>query len=75
MPDEIQIIIVSLDGEQYGLIVDDVVGQQQIVIKNLGSIYKAVEGVSGATILGDGSVALIIDLQQIVQLFELPLSA
>ena len=74
MPDDIQVIIVNIDGEQYGLIVNDVIGQQQIVIKSLGNIYNSIEGVSGATILGDGSVALILDLQQIVQLFELPLS-
>lgn len=71
-PDLVQIIIVNVDGEQYGLIVDDVIGQQQIVIKSLGSIYQSIEGITGATILGDGSVAIILDLQQIVQLLDVP---
>ncbi len=68
----VQIIIVNVDGEQYGLIVDDVISQQQIVIKSLGSIYQSIEGISGATILGDGSVAIILDLQQIVLLLDAP---
>ncbi|ARN74659.1 chemotaxis protein CheA [Oceanicoccus sagamiensis] len=68
--DDIQIVIVSVEGQCYGLIVDDVVGQEQIVIKSLGRIYQAIEGVSGATILGDGAVALILDLVKIVQLFD-----
>ncbi len=72
IPDLVQIIIVNIDGEKYGLIVDDVIGQQQIVIKSLGSIYQSIEGISGATILGDGSVAIILDLQQIVQLLNGP---
>lgn len=71
LPDLVQVIIVKIDGEQYGLIVDDVIGQQQTVIKSLGSIYQSIKGVSGATILGDGSVAVIIDLQQVVQLYAL----
>ncbi|NQZ21867.1 MAG: chemotaxis protein CheA [Colwellia sp.] len=70
IPENIQIIIVNIDDEQYGLIVNDVIGQQQIVIKSLGSIYQSIEGVSGATILGDGAVALILDLPQIVKLFQ-----
>ncbi|WP_019026929.1 chemotaxis protein CheA [Colwellia piezophila] len=70
MPEDIQVIIVNIDDERYGLIINDVIGQQQIVIKSLGDIYKTIAGVSGATILGDGSVALILDLPQIVQLFE-----
>ena len=72
MPDDIQVVIVNVEGEKYGLIVDDVIGQQQIVIKSLGSVYKGIKGVSGATILGNGSVALIVDLQQVVQLYEVP---
>jgi two-component system chemotaxis sensor kinase CheA len=48
------------------LIVDKVVGDHQTVIKNLGRMYRAAEGVSGATILGDGSVALILDIGDLV---------
>jgi two-component system chemotaxis sensor kinase CheA len=66
----IQIVIVSLEGQRYGLMVDDVIGQEQIVIKSLGCVYQSIEGVSGATILGSGGVALILDLPKIIQLFE-----
>ena len=45
--------------------VDHVVGEHQTVIKNLGRMYQDVNGVSGATILGDGRVALILDLPQL----------
>ncbi|MEM6602791.1 MAG: chemotaxis protein CheA [Pseudomonadota bacterium] len=57
-----QIIIVETEAYgQVGLLVDDLIGQQQIVIKSLETNYSRVEGISGATILGDGKVALILD--------------
>ncbi|MCP4320617.1 MAG: chemotaxis protein CheA, partial [Alteromonadales bacterium] len=71
LPDLLHVIIVNIDGDKYGLLVDDVIGQQQTVIKSLGSIYQSIKGVSGATILGDGSVAVILDLPQVVQLYDL----
>ena len=54
------------DGRRVGLFVDDLLGQQQVVIKSLEVNYGHVEGVSGATILGDGSVALILDVMGII---------
>jgi len=60
-----QVVIVNVDGDRIGLVVDNVVGEHQTVIKPLGRIYQGVEGVSGATILGDGSVALILDVAEI----------
>ena len=45
-----------------GLFVDDLLGQQQVVIKSLETNFRQVQGISGATILGDGTVALIMDL-------------
>ena len=50
-----------------GLFVDDLLGQQQVVIKSLETNYGHIDGVSGATILGDGSVALILDLPGIIR--------
>ena len=50
------------DGSSIGIIVDDLLGQQQVVIKSLETNYRRVEGVSGATILGNGLVALILDV-------------
>ncbi|MFL6592351.1 MAG: chemotaxis protein CheA [Luteimonas sp.] len=54
-------VIVEADGQRLALEVDELLGQQQVVVKNLESNYRRVPGVSGATILGDGRVALIID--------------
>ena len=51
---------------QVGFVVDLVIGQHQTVIKSLGKFYKEVDGISGATILGDGTVALILDLQKLI---------
>jgi len=68
------IAIVESGGKKVGLIVDELYGQQQVVIKSLEVNFKRVEGLSGATILGDGSVALILDvagLMQRGQAFEL----
>jgi two-component system chemotaxis sensor kinase CheA len=61
------IVIVEGDGRRVGLFVDDLLGQQQVVIKSLETNYGRIDGVSGATILGDGSVALILDLPGIIR--------
>lgn len=61
--DETMVIIVESNGHKYALLVDDLLDQQQVVLKNLDSNYMAVEGISGATILGDGGVALIVDIR------------
>jgi two-component system chemotaxis sensor kinase CheA len=60
------IMVVEGDGRRVGLFVDDLLGQQQVVIKSLDTNYGRIEGVSGATILGDGSVALILDLPGLI---------
>ena len=62
------IVVVEGQGLRCGLFVDDLLGQQQVVIKSLEANYRRVEGVSGATILGDGSVALILDIPGLVRL-------
>lgn len=62
-----QVIINRVGEERFGLVVDQVIGQHQTVIKNLGNFYRQIKEVSGATILGDGTVALIIDITQLVQ--------
>ncbi len=54
--------MVESDGQKVGLMVDDLLAQQQVVIKSLVDNYQQVEGISGATILGDGSVAMILDI-------------
>ncbi|WP_206485549.1 chemotaxis protein CheA [Thalassotalea sp. G2M2-11] len=56
------LVVVESDGQKVGLMVDDLLAQQQVVIKSLQDNYQQVEGISGATILGDGSVAMILDI-------------
>ena len=56
------LVVVEADGARTAVLVDELVGQHQVVVKNLESNYRKVPGVSGATILGDGRVALIIDV-------------
>jgi two-component system chemotaxis sensor kinase CheA len=65
-----QIVIVREDDHRIGFVVDTVVGEHQTVLKSLGRFYKDVEGVSGATILGDGTVALILDLPKLISMEE-----
>jgi len=62
------LVVVEGQGIRCGLFVDDLLGQQQVVIKSLEANYRRVEGVSSATILGDGSVALILDIPGLVRL-------
>ncbi len=66
-PEIEQIMIVSTEGGRYGFVVDRVLGNCQTVIKNLGRFYRHVKVVSGATILGDGRVALILDPERVAQ--------
>jgi two-component system, chemotaxis family, sensor kinase CheA len=60
-------VIVEVDGEKAALFVDDLVGQQQVVVKNIESNYRKVPGISGATILGDGGVSLILDVSALLR--------
>jgi two-component system chemotaxis sensor kinase CheA len=62
------LVVVEADGQKIGLMVDDLLAQQQVVIKSLNDNYQQVEGVSGATILGDGSVAMILDVPGIISM-------
>jgi two-component system chemotaxis sensor kinase CheA len=66
-PEIEQIMIVQTEGGRYGFVVDQVLGNCQTVIKNLGRFYRHVQLVSGATILGNGTVALILDPERLAQ--------
>ena len=61
------IVVAEGDGRRIGLFVDELLGQQQVVIKSMETNYGPIDGVAGATILGDGSVALILDLPGIIR--------
>jgi len=62
------LVIVEGEGRRCGILVDELIGQQQVVIKSLEANYERVEGVSGATILGNGLVALILDIPGVMRL-------
>ncbi len=59
-------VLVSHKGEKIGLVVDKLLGQQEVVVKGLGEFFGQVKGISGVTILGDGSLALIVDVAGLV---------
>jgi two-component system chemotaxis sensor kinase CheA len=65
---EAVVVVVESDGRRVGLLTDDLVGQQQIVIKNLGDRIQGTEGLAGGAIMSDGNVALIIDIAGLVKL-------
>jgi two-component system, chemotaxis family, sensor kinase CheA len=69
-PEIEQIVIAGINGRRIGFVVDSVVGEHQTVIKSLGRMYRDVKGISGATILGDGTVALILDMGMLLQAVE-----
>lgn len=64
------LIIVEAEGQRIALRVDDLLGQHQVVIKSLETNFRRVAGVSGATIMGDGRVALILDIGSLVRLAQ-----
>lgn len=70
-PDIEQVVIADIDGQRIGFAVDHVIGSHQTVIKSMSRFYRDVQCFSGATILGDGKVALILDLQRLLLEAEL----
>jgi two-component system chemotaxis sensor kinase CheA len=59
------LIVTEVDGQRYGLLVDELVGKQEIVIKSLGETFRGVSGIAGGAILGDGRVGLILDFDRL----------
>lgn len=64
-PDKGIVVLLESNKKRFGLLVDSLVGQQQVVIKSLEKHYKRVTGVAGATIMGDGGVAMILDVESL----------
>ena len=62
------IVVVEGEGQRAGILIDELLGQQQVVIKSLETNYRKVDGISGATILGDGTVAMIMDAGGLIAL-------
>ena len=69
------VVVVEGDGQKIALEVDELLGQQQVVVKNIENNYRRIGGVSGATILGDGRVALIVDIGGLVRSLRIPQAA
>jgi two-component system chemotaxis sensor kinase CheA len=65
--DEIFVVVVHSGESKAGLVVDKLIGQQEIVIKTLGNLFTGLKMFSGATVLGDGRIALILDVATILQ--------
>ncbi|MEE8432210.1 MAG: chemotaxis protein CheW [Candidatus Desulfatibia sp.] len=65
--DAVFVVVVGIAEKRLGLVVDELFQQQEIVIKNIGSILKDIHGIAGASIMGNGEVALIIDVGQIIE--------
>ncbi len=66
-PDESQVIMVQVANTAVGLVVDQVIGQEEVVIKPLGALLQGLPGMAGSTITGDGNIALILDLQGLLK--------
>ena len=67
-PSKALVVLVESGGNKFGLVVDELIGQQQVVIKSLETNSDPVMGISGATILGDGRVSLILEISQLVEI-------
>jgi len=66
--ENIYIVVLGLAEKRLGAVVDGLIGQKEVVIKSLGSYLNNVKGIAGATILGDGSVRMIVDVAQIFKM-------
>jgi two-component system chemotaxis sensor kinase CheA len=71
-PTQAIVVLITTANKRFGLLVDGLVGQQQVVIKSLEHHYKPVPGVAGATIMGDGSVAFILDVESLASTVNQP---
>lgn len=74
-PCEAMVVIAQCEGRPIGLVVDELIGQQQVVIKTLGERFSSLRGVSGAAILGDGRVGLILEMSGVMAIHAASLTA
>ncbi|MBS3943174.1 MAG: chemotaxis protein CheA [Dethiobacter sp.] len=65
--EEMSVVIVDTGGKTKGLIVDELIGQQEILIKSIGAFCHSLQGIAGATVLGDGSISLIVDVAALTE--------
>ena len=69
--ERLYVVIIGLAEKRVGLIVNSVIGQEEVVIKSIGEYFKDIKGIAGATILGDGHVTLIVDISTLMNLIAL----
>jgi two-component system chemotaxis sensor kinase CheA len=68
-PENPQVVMVNIGNRAFGLVVDQVIGQEEVVIKPLGAMLQGLPGLSGATITGDGNIALILDVPGLLRAY------
>lgn len=73
--EEVTVVIVGADGDELGLAVDNLLGEEDVVIKSLAENYRNINGLAGASILGDGRVSLILDVAALIAFARRPLNA
>ena len=66
-PTQASVVVVEHEGKRFGLLIDELLGQQQIVIKSLGESMRGLEGIAGGAIMPDGRVGLILDLDSLIR--------
>lgn len=64
------VVEVGIAEKRYGIKVDDLIGQQEVVIKTLGSYLGKIDGIAGSTIMGDGTVVMILDIHELFNKLE-----
>jgi two-component system chemotaxis sensor kinase CheA len=64
------VVVVGIAEKRYGIEVDGLVGQKEVVIKSLGNYFGKIQGIAGSTIMGDGSVVMIVDINELLHIAE-----
>jgi two-component system chemotaxis sensor kinase CheA len=67
-PTKAILLILETEGEQVAVMVDEILGQQQVVIKSMEKNFRKIDGIAGATILGDGTVGFILDVRGLIEM-------
>ena len=68
-PENPQVVMINIGNRSFGMVVDQVIGQEEVVIKPLGAMLQGLPGLSGATITGDGNIALILDVPGLLRAY------
>jgi two-component system chemotaxis sensor kinase CheA len=69
-PDHAHVVIVTVGTRRVGFVVDQLIGQEEVVIKPLGKMLQGTPGIAGATITGDGTIALILDIPSLLRRYS-----